>query len=197
MSASTLRTGGWIQTYTLRQFWPLDPRPEEVCIEDIAHALSNQCRFSGHLSVFYSVAQHCVEVSLFAQQEMANRGAAPVKVLIAAQWGLLHDASEAYLVDVPRPVKHLPEMAPYRVAEARLQGVICASFGLVHHEPDVVRVADRRLCATEARDLFPGLHPAWEQPAVPLRKRIRPWTPQVAEARFLERFAELWLAGVP
>lgn len=88
------RKGDWIQTYTGRQFWPLDPKPEEVCIEDIAHALSQQCRYAGHTIRFYSVAQHSVEIALRVPRA-------------AALWGLLHDAAEAYLVDLPRPVKYL------------------------------------------------------------------------------------------
>ena len=83
------RKGDWMQTHSGIQFWPLDPRPEDILIEDIAHALSNQCRFAGHCCFHYSVAQHSVLVSENVPAQ-------------DAMWGLLHDAGEAYLVDLPR-----------------------------------------------------------------------------------------------
>src|SRR5690606_29748913 len=98
------RKGDWMQTFTGRRFWPLDPRPDEICIEDIAHALSMQCRYAGHCLSFYSVAEHSVLLS----QHVAE----PFR-----RWALLHDASEAYLVDVPRPIKG--DLSNYRAVEAR------------------------------------------------------------------------------
>lgn len=82
----------WIQTYTGRRFFPLEPNPADVDIRDIAHALALETRFGGHSRVFYSVAEHCVRVSHEVEPPHAL-------------WGLLHDAAEAYLADVPRPVK--------------------------------------------------------------------------------------------
>src|ERR1039457_118422 len=87
---------GFIGTFSGLRFWPLDPNPEKILIDDIAHALAHQCRFGGHASRFYSVAEHSVHVSRLCPPE-------------DALWGLLHDASEAYLVDLPRPLKQLPE----------------------------------------------------------------------------------------
>src|SRR5579885_2784587 len=92
-----MRHGDWIQTYCGVAFYPLDPRPEEILIEDIAHALSMLCRFTGHVKRFYSVAQHCVYVSHRCDPK-------------DALWGLLHDAAEAYLNDISRPVKSLREL---------------------------------------------------------------------------------------
>jgi uncharacterized protein len=107
------RTGDWIQTYTGKQFWPLSPLPEDIVIEDIAHALSMQCRFGGHVRTFYSVAQHSVHVSLLVEPQYAL-------------WGLLHDAAEAYLVDLPRPIKKFSEMGLlYQEIEAA--GLDCRS----------------------------------------------------------------------
>jgi hypothetical protein len=104
-SASTEppRTGDFMQTYTGRQYWPMDPRPHEVYIEDIAHSLSLQCRYAGHCIKFYSVAEHSV---LIARHLAATR--AP-EVAFA---GLLHDAPEAYCVDIPRPLK--PYLTNYK-----------------------------------------------------------------------------------
>ena len=83
------RKGDWFLTYTGRQFWPLDPRPEDICIRDIAHHLSLCCRFNGACRVHYSVAQHSVMV--------ANILPAPLRF-----WGLMHDATEAYVGDMVR-----------------------------------------------------------------------------------------------
>lgn len=189
----TARKGDWIQTWTLRQFWPLDPRTEDVDLRDIAHALSLICRFTGHVNEFYSVAQHSVLVSeRAAELAREKREEDP---LYFARWGLLHDASEAYLVDVARPVKRMPEMAPYREAEARLQRVICERFGLSTSEPDLVRRADGEVLYTEARDLFSGVHPEWVWGFQPLEYRITPLAPRNAEALFLARFAELFDGG--
>lgn len=171
------RYGDWLQTYSGVQFWPLDPRPEEIRIEDIAHALSNQCRFSGHVSAHYSVAEHCVRVSRIVPA-------------LDALWGLLHDAAEAYLVDLPRPLKRLPGFAAYRDAESEIMVAVCSKFGLPM-EPASVRLADAVLLATEARDLM-GPRPApWMAMPEPLVERIEPWGAAFAEAAFLARFIEL------
>ena len=169
----------WIQTFRGRQFWPLAPRAGEVFLDDIAHHLAHQCRFTGAVRVFYSVAQHSVLVSL-----QAPVGADPL-------WGLLHDAAEAYLVDVARPVKHSPAFATYREAEARLMGVICDRFGLPQEEPAWVKLADNALLMTERRDLMAPPPRPWSPGPAPLADLIEPWSPYLAEARFLARFAEL------
>lgn len=145
--------GDWLQTFTMRQVYPLDLRPEDVAIEDIAHALSLQCRFAGHTRGHYSVGQH----SLHVAEYLRDRGE-PAPVVL---WGLLHDASEAYLTDIPRPLKRLPAFAFYREAERRALATICDRFGLPTGEPPVVKYADGVLLATEARDLMAPLHPEW------------------------------------
>src|ERR1700743_459210 len=108
------KSATFIETYTGRAFWPLSPTPEAISIIDIAHALSNQCRYSGHVRFFYSVAQHCC---LLAQWLEANGGSALDCLQI-----LMHDAPEGYLVDIPRPVKqYMPE---YRVWDHRINEAI-------------------------------------------------------------------------
>lgn len=174
------RKGDWIQTFTLRRFWPLDPRAEDIVLDDIAHALSMMCRFTGHVHRFYSVAEHSVRVS--------HRVEALTGDPRVALWGLLHDAGEAYLVDVARPVKLDPGMAFYRDAEATLMRVIAARFGLPEAEPPSVKQADNELLFTEKRDLFPAGGPAWGWSVDPLPEPIDPWTPEAAEAAFLDRF---------
>jgi hypothetical protein len=136
-----------IKTDTGRR-WPLlDPRPELVNIEDIAHALANQCRFNGHVSSFYSVAQHAVIVSL----EVFRRTKDPVTAL----WGLHHDDEEAYLGDMVKPLKRLREMQGFREIAAITQTAILEHFGLSWPEPDIVREVDRLMLRTEQRDLLP------------------------------------------
>lgn len=98
----------------------LKPDPSLINVYDIAHALSNLCRFGGHVSRFYSVAEHSVNVAGILQQW----GESP-KVQLK---GLLHDATEAYLVDMPSPIKNLQEMGSYRFIEAILEEAISKSF---------------------------------------------------------------------
>ena len=184
------RKGDWIQTWTLRQFWPLDPRPEDVDLRDIAHALSMICRFTGHVNDFYSVAQHSVLVSQRAEALAWEFGGSPP--LYVARWGLLHDASEAYLVDVARPVKRTPEMAAYREAERNVQRAVMHRFGLAEFEPEFVKRADVEILYTEARDLFSGVHPEWQWFAKPLAVTIDPVPPREAERMFLDRFRDLF-----
>jgi hypothetical protein len=180
--ATTERMGGWIQTYSGIAFYPIDPRPEEIHYSDIAHALSMICRFTGHTKKFYSVAQHCVLVSQYCDPQ-------------DALWGLLHDASEAYMCDVARPVKHMDFMRPYRIQESKLMRVIAQKFGLSEQEPESVQVADRRLLYTEARDLMNPVHPDWEWLAEPYPEKINPWSPKKAEEMFLIRFVNLIKKG--
>lgn len=170
--------GGWIQTYSGKAFFPFDPRVEDIDINDILHALSNQCRFAGHCTQFYSVAQHCVLVSQMCDPK-------------DALYGLLHDATEAYLVDIPSPLKKSPAFAPYRETEKRLMETICQAFGLESDEPPSVKLADRRMLATEARDLTMTEGRGWATEAAPFDFHIQPWTPEYARAKFISRLHEL------
>lgn len=167
-----------MQTYSGRQFWPLDPRVDEVEIVDIAHALSNLCRFAGHCREFYSVAQHSVLVSLACDP-------------VDARAGLLHDAAEAYLADLPRPIKRQPAMQPYRNAEMVVHDVIVRRFGLPRGVPDSVHRADEAVLATEGRDLMLVGAATWNLTERPLPWTITSWSPRVARDRFLSRFDEV------
>ena len=171
---------GSITTFSGVRFWPLLPNPADIRIEDIAHALSNQCRFAGHSREFYSVAEHSVRVSQLCRPE-------------DALWGLLHDASEAYLSDVPAPLKELPAFEAYRAAERILQGTIAIRFGLSTEQPRSVTEADRAVLGIEIRDLLRPLGlPQPERPAQKIKLVItNPWQPRIAKARFLNRFREL------
>lgn len=127
----------WIQTYTGKKFWPLNPKAEDICIEDIAHALSMKCRFGGHCKRFYSVAQHSVLVSQNCKDD---------------RWGLMHDAAEAYMPDVASPIKH--RFPLIQTMEYKLLDVIAEKFGLINLIPQDVHAADLVLLATEQRDLM-------------------------------------------
>lgn len=174
----------FIETRGGVRFRPMHPRVEDIAIGDIAHALSQQCRFSGHTRVHYSVAEHSVRVSDLIEAQGFPLG--------SALWGLLHDASEAYLVDIPSPLKCLPAFAEYRESEEILMLAICVRFGLAPEEPPSVRRADEILLATEARDLMPFRPEHWSTlRAMPMSEVIRPWDSMTAKARFLHRFEEL------
>lgn len=175
-----VRLGDWAQTVSGRQFWPLDPRPEELDLSDIAHALSMLCRFNGHCREFYSVAEHSVRVSLECPPEHAR-------------WGLLHDAAEAYIGDMIRPLKR--SMPHYRAAETRIVRAIADRWNLDLPIPEAVHRADLRLLYTERRDLMVLEHP-WEGDGTvePLPERIAPCPmPAAARAMFLARAQELGL----
>ncbi|MFA6168376.1 MAG: hypothetical protein WC700_17265 [Gemmatimonadaceae bacterium] len=170
-----MRKGDWFQTHTGVQFWPMDPRADEVRIDDIARGLAMQCRFNGHVKEFYSIAEHSVRVSHVVPPEHAL-------------WGLLHDAAEAYIGDMVRPLK--TQMPAFRECEAAIMAVICERFGMTMPEPPEVKVADNVLLMTERRDLLLYQKP-WTHRADPLPDEIEPWTWQKAEAEFLSRFAML------
>ena len=166
----------WIQTFTRRHFTPLDPKPGDVDIRDIAHSLSLQCRFNGHCRTFYCVADHSVRVSRIVPDH-------------DALWGLMHDAAEAYLTDLPRPVKR--QLTVFGDIEDKVLEVIAEVFGLQWPMPDSVHEADLRLLATEARDLMNVRPLDWGIDCETLQDTIEPLTPVEAEQAFLSRFNEL------
>lgn len=188
----TDRRGGWCQTFLGVKFHHLDPRPEDIRIEDIAHALSHVARFGGHTkpTVGYSVAQHCV---------LAARHVSPAAQLAA----LLHDASEAYTGDVPRPLKrHMAflldgEVIPFKVVEDRIQACVHERFNVVV-TPEIeaeVKAIDESLLVTEARDLMSPLHPDWSlewlKGRTPLESKVTPWSSLFAKSEFLREFRRL------
>lgn len=176
--AAPARNGDWMQTFTGRAFYPLDPRPEDIDLADIAHGLSMLCRYGGHVTRFYSVAEHCV---------LMSRAVAPENAL----WALLHDATEAYMGDLIRPLKR--QMPQYAEAEADLMLVICHRFGLSFDEPAEVKAADTRILRDERAALMRKPPQPWLSiENVPgLGVPVRGWLPAEAEARYLVRFHEL------
>jgi hypothetical protein len=173
----------WIETFTGLQFHLLNPRPEEICIEDIAHALSLQCRFTGHTRKFYSVAEHSYYVSL-----------------VAALPGLLHDASEAYIGDLSRPLKHFTPVGPeYLRIESNIERAIALKFELPWPPSfevlEIVKKADNSILYTEKDQLMTKLD--WDvdwtdDPEKPRMKvQLVGYRPEVIEKIFLQRFFQL------
>lgn len=158
---------------------PLDPDPHDVYIEDIAHALANQCRWTGHVEKFYSVAEHCLHVSAVVSDNNT----------LAA---LLHDATEAYLADLARPIKKAPGLGEvYLAAEAKLAAAIGARFNISGDPLSVaeIKAADERILWAEAKSLLPVLGKQMPDPGYDC-PRPQCWKPEVAESLFLETFYE-------
>lgn len=145
MDEAKQRPGDWIQTYKGLAFWPLDPRPEEIDIVDIAHSLSLKTRFNGQCKTFYSVADHSLNVCTWLEVRYPNEP----KLYLA---GLLHDASEAYLPDVPKPIK--PLLTNFREIEDGILKVIFNKFDLKWEMDSRVKEADQVMLATEAEELM-------------------------------------------
>jgi len=167
-------TGGWIQTYSGLKFDVMKPDPQAICIIDIAHALSNICRYTGHCREFYSVAQHSVIISELVEDAM---------------WGLMHDAAEAYLQDVARPVKQY--LFTYVQMENKVMKVIADKFHLQLPIPQEVLEMDDRVLMTEARLLMRGNIDDWYTVAAPVDVDILPLSPVAAEKLFLHRYFKI------
>lgn len=172
----TIARSLYVATYTGRQFYPLDPQQDQVDIEDIAHGLAYQCRFNGQTRHFYSVAQHSLIVA----------GLVPKRFRLAA---LLHDAAEAYMGDMVKPLKQLFPM--FSAIEAKVMAAIGARYGITDFEDRAIKRADLVALAMEKRDLMPYSTEAWSslKGIVPSPTRITPLPPQEAKALFLEAFA--------
>lgn len=170
----------WIQTYTGQVFEPLNPKPHSINLEDIAHALSMICRFNGHTKRFYSVAEHCVRMS----EEVAEG------LEIHA---LLHDAAEAYVSDVARPIK--PLLGPFHNIEEGILQAIYQYFSLdcPPEAEQSIKTADLRMLATERQQLMVIHTPEWDclRDIDPYDITLECWDPDKAEILFKEQFHNL------
>lgn len=149
--------------------------PDDISILDIAHSLSNLCRFAGHTREFYSVAQHSIRVAL----------ALPPELRLA---GLLHDATEAYMVDLPRPIKAL--LPDYKKLEVRVWKAISSRFGVDHFEHPLVKEMDDRALRTEWEELMRQPLPM-EFKGLPRLQPEAPLLPKAVCKLFLLTFAQL------
>jgi len=182
---------GWIQTFTGGKFWPLEPHAEDVRIEDVAHALAYQCRYAGHARIFYSVAEHCclladyvLRINYYTHHQDTLDG------LRDALTVLLHDAAEAYLPDLARPLKY--RMPEWREADARLEAVVVPALGGEYPLPPWVKLLDARILRDERPVVMRETGDSWQiDDLEPLGVWVRGISPHEAEQWFLDLYAEL------
>ncbi len=174
------RKGDFLVTIEGKKFYVLDPRPEDIDIYDITIALSKKCRWGGHCLGFFSVAEHAVLCSYLVPPEMAMSA-------------LLHDASEAYLPDLPSPIKDMPEFAVFREAEDLIHKAVASKFNLDYLDSPEVKAADMRSRQIERNQIIP--FPKTSQQAVNVEDLdglvLRCLTHEAAEVLFLSRYREI------
>ena len=178
----------WIETYTGRKFFPLNPRARDLCIEDIAHALAMTCRYNGHCSEFYSVAQHSCIVSDLCEERWKMAG-------------LMHDAAEAYLGDVVSPVKPFCWFEGGGRFALHEDILLCAihDSGVADmmkylQQPEPVKKVDRAVLMYEHYYLMPNVQ-TWDRKPTKLSERLietlpplKCWTWKKSEREFLARY---------
>lgn len=175
------RSGDWIATFSGQKWFISDPDPADVRIEDIAHALSLICRFGGHCREFYSVAQHSVHVADVIAIDQPDDYHLQL-------WGLMHDATEAYVGDMVRPLKlTLPQ---YKVAENLTEWAICEGLGiLVRSDIQMaVKFYDDVMLMTERRDLVNHCGHEWTPRARPWERTLVAWDSALARSNFMFRY---------
>jgi uncharacterized protein len=179
----------WVQTYTGKRFDLLNPKVEDICTADICFSLSKQCRFFGHTSEFYSVAEHSYRVMKIVGEE-------------AKSWALLHDATEAYIGDISRPMRRsLKAVSGFdwvKSIEDEISECIREKYlKLKDYDEKIaadVKNADNIMLATEARDLLiGGPRDHWTDGFKPLKKRIIPMTSEDSLEFFVSYGVELGL----
>lgn len=166
----------YIETFTGKRFWPLNPIAEDVDIIDVAHALSNKCRYTGHTSHFYSVAQHSCLVSYNVPEHYQLEA-------------LLHDGCEAYLPDLAYPLRGA--FAGFADAEELVHRAIADRFNLIFPWPAQIKNVDRLITRDEARALMRTQGRDWPGSTASLGVAINYWEPKKAERMFLMRYNHL------
>lgn len=199
LEEETARSKSWIQSsQPARPLELLNPQPPQIYIPDVAYALAGINRFTSRARPRVNVAEHCVRVSLRCEELAASnpgpRGWEEAEhILKAARWGLLHDAPEAFVGDMARPLKHQPELAAYREIEEKHMACFVERFNLGPKPPEVEQ-ADEELLWTEARDTMSPIHEDWSagKHSALAHVKVIGWPPDVAEQMWLGRFAELF-----
>lgn len=175
------RIGDWMQTFSGRAVYPLDLREEDIALIDIAHSLSMQCRYNGHSTQFYSIAEHSVHI---AKALMADFNDPEL-----AMAGLMHDASESYLTDIARPVK--PFLSNYKEFEEQAEATIVKKYKLIKMTDPRVKEYDNRILVDEKSVLMVRPPKEWSIPAMGIGIVIHAWSPLEAKNEFLACFVEL------
>lgn len=177
-----MRKNDWIATYSGIKFYPLDPYPEDIKIEDIAHALSLICRYNGQCKYFYSVGQHSLNVYNYLAMLY------PTDYTLQLV-GLLHDASEAYISDICRPTKSC--LTNYKAIESCVQSAVLVAFGLnfTSVETGLVKAVDDLVLYAEAKVLMKNID-SWVK-HVDLKIDTFLWAPELVEETFLSIFHKL------
>jgi len=173
------KTGPRMLTFTGKLVNPLDLHQDDICIEDIAHALAYQCRYNGHTKKFYSVAEHCILLAVTDEYP----GPPGMK--------LMHDAAEAYLPDVCCPLKNYLE--GFKEIEENVMKVVSKVFGLPLFKGvinDAVKEGDSKIIYWESKALMPE-HEVWGEPTKPFVELLG-LTPWQAEELFLKLFSEIF-----
>lgn len=173
---------GWMETYSGKQFHFMNPSQDSIDIVDIAHALGKLCRYGGHSRRFYSVAEHCARLARWVAQRTGD-----TQLALEA---LLHDATEGYLVDMPRPIK--AKLPGYRAIEDGLATAIAEKFGLRLPMDRLIHEADSRILRDERAQVMSKSGHDWGVDGMePLDVHISFWTPDEAPNRFLTYYEDL------
>ena len=189
----------WISTYLNKRVFPFDPDKNTIAIDDIAHSLAMICRWGGHALTYYSVAEHSVRVADFLYAQAVKSGKSLDESKRIAFLGLMHDATEAYVGDIPRPIKgsmflKTPRgMEGFRETEAHVYKVIEEALDLPPYkdgDDEMVHEADNIILVTEARDVQHGADKwdYWTDRPEPLEGIIYPMSWEIAKTTFLERY---------
>jgi hypothetical protein len=161
---------------------PFNLRPDQVLITDIAHSLSMQCRYNGHTTFFYSVAQHCWLLSIAMKEHSRELERA----------ALLHDAAECYIGDMVQPLKVEKDMAAFKRLDNELTGVIFDRFGVDRSTMDALHPFDRGISIDEMQVLMPDVDPHLLKIAKPVGVNITEQNPRTAFNLYMQRFKELF-----
>lgn len=164
-----LQSGAWFDI--------LDPGSSAFTIEDIAHGLANTCRYAGQCRDFYSVAEHSLHVSNVCEEGKLE--------------ALLHDAAEAFIGDITRPLKQL--LPEYKRIEKTVERAVIDRFGLMTPAPAAIKDADLRVLAAEQAQIMAPSTSEWARSSgiYPAPIRVEFMSPKVAKRTFLRRYTEL------
>jgi hypothetical protein len=173
---------GWMETFRGNQFFFKKPFDYQFSDVEISHSLSMQCRYGGHTQRFYSVAEHCCLISDW----LLMRGLNPW----IAYTGLHHDDAEAYIGDIPRPLKHM--LPQFKAMEETIDLAVSAYYRTIYPFPPIIKEADSRILVDERRQAMSDSDNDWGTDGLePLGVNLRFWSPEVAASEWFARHCQL------